>query len=97
VLQQALAAAGPFTVTVETFGGTRRVLAKEGPMDGEAPPKPRPMPEPKPDEKKPDEKPAEPEEGDAEKDGDKKPKKPLVAPGFAQTQGRTTGVILTAD
>jgi S1-C subfamily serine protease len=92
-LQQALAVAAPFTVTVETFGGTRRAAAQEGPMDGEAPPKPRPMPDPKPDE----EKPPDPEKGDPEKGRDEQPKKPLVAPGFAQTQGRTTGVILTTD
>ena len=41
VLQAALAKAAPFVVSVETFGGTRRKLDKEGPMDGEAPPKPR--------------------------------------------------------
>ena len=48
VVQQALAAAAPFTVTIETFGGTRQVERAEGPMDGEAPPKARPRPVPKP-------------------------------------------------
>jgi S1-C subfamily serine protease len=49
VVQQALAAAAPFTVTIETFGGTRQVAREEGPMDGEAaPPKPRPAPRTKP-------------------------------------------------
>ncbi len=100
VLQRALATAAPFTVTVETFGGTRRKQEQEGPMDGEGPPKPRPTPpqlpgppdgskplppgEPAPDEK----------EGEPKQD---EPKKPLVAAGFQQTQGRTTGVVLTAD
>ena len=54
VLQQALQKAGPFVVTVETFGGTRRVMGKEGPMDGPAPPRPRPKPKPKPKEDDPD-------------------------------------------
>ena len=38
VLQRALDRAAPFTVTVETFGGTRRNMGKAGPMDGVAPP-----------------------------------------------------------
>ncbi|MFO1076510.1 MAG: trypsin-like peptidase domain-containing protein [Planctomycetota bacterium] len=140
VLQGALRHAAPFVVTVETFGGTRVAQGKEGPMDGDAPPRPRPKPKvekPKPGEKpeekpaeKPEEKPEEnpepeegkPEEGKPEEhpaeeekpqgppkpespkpddkpdDGDKKkPKKPLVASGFQQTQGKTSGVILTAD
>ena len=112
VLQQAIAAAGPFTVTVETFGGTRRKQEKEGPMDGEAPPKPRPMPREAPEKPENPEKPEPegepaPEKGEGEKgekggkegegDADKRPKKPLVATGFAQTQGRTTGVVLSAD
>jgi serine protease Do len=84
VLQAAIARAAPFVVTIETFGGTRRVVGKEGPMDGEGPP----MPRPKPPEKEP---PPEPEEES------RKPKKPLVAEGFQQAQGRTTGVLLTAD
>lgn len=94
VLQAALAKAAPFTVTVETFGGTRRTEGKEGPLDGEGPPKPREMPKAEPP--APDEKPAP---GDDEKDKDKgkEKKKPLVAGGFQQTQGRTTGVVLTAD
>jgi S1-C subfamily serine protease len=115
VLQAALAKAAPFTVTVETFGGTRQAQAKEGPMDADAPPKPRnpvkPAPKPLDPEKPPPvppdpehpEQPGKPlpEKGDPEK-GDKdkgkqEPKKPLVAPGFQQTQGKTTGVVLTAD
>ncbi|MEC7725405.1 MAG: hypothetical protein VYD05_07825, partial [Planctomycetota bacterium] len=47
VLQAALKKAGAFLVTVETFGGTRRLMGKEGPMDGPAPPRPRPKPKPK--------------------------------------------------
>lgn len=117
VLQAALQHAAPFVVTVETFGGTRRAVDQEGPMDGPEPPKPRqrPTPKPKPDpQPKPDappppdepEKPAEPQPvpmpGDKpdkpdKPDDDKKKKLPLVAPGFQQTQGKTTGVVLTAD
>ena len=122
VLQQALAKAAPFTVTVETFGGTRRKQDQEGPMDGEGPPRARPAPmppDPRPDPSPfgPDGKPPEgwkpgdplpegskpeqpkvepaPDEGQP-KQGDK-PKKPLIAEGFQQTQGKTTGVVLTAD
>jgi len=87
VLQQALQKAGPFVVTVETFGGTRRVMGKEGPMDGPAPPRPRPKPKPKPKEDDPDE----------DEDKPKKPKLPLVAGGFKQAQGKTSGVVLTSD
>ena len=87
VLQQALQKAGPFVVTVETFGGTRRVMGKEGPMDGPAPPRPRPKPKPKPKEDDPDE----------DEDKPKKPKLPLVAGGFKQAQGKTSGVVLTED
>ena len=127
VLQAALKKAGPFVVTVETFGGTRRNLGKDGPMDGPAPPKPRPKPKlpkvdpklkpsepPKPVEKpdpantdpdKPDEKPDEhkpvpmPGGKPQEPKGKKKDKKKLglVAKGFQQTQGKTSGIILTSD
>jgi S1-C subfamily serine protease len=117
VLQQALAKAAPFVVAVETFGGTRRVLAADGPIDGDAPPRQRPAPKPKPlpgPQPKADPKP-ESDEPDAEppkpvapepapmpgpppappENG--KPKVALTAPGFQQTQGRTTGIVLTAD
>ncbi len=91
VLQAAVRAAAPFTVTVETFGGTRQLQGKDGPMDGEMPPQPRQAPRPRPD-PKPDEK------RDPEKPDEKKPpKKPLVAGGFQQTLGKTTGIVLTAD
>jgi serine protease Do len=83
VLQRAIATAAPFVVTVETFGGTRRATGKDGPMDGPAPPRPRPKPKPK---KRDD------EEGEP-----KKKKLPLVAGGFKQAQGKTTGVVLTSD
>lgn len=105
VLQRALQRAAPFVVTVETFGGTRQRQDNEGAMDGDAPPKPREMPaEPKPPEHEGKPEPQAPEgapDGDR-KDKDKneeadKKKKPLVAGGFAQTQGKTTGVVLTAD
>jgi S1-C subfamily serine protease len=89
VLQAALTKAGPFVVTVETFGGTRHTLGKEGPMDGPAPPKPRSKPKPKPK--------AEPKEPDGD-DKEEKPKNklPLVAGGFQQAQGKTSGVVLTS-
>ncbi|MGK0156988.1 MAG: S1-C subfamily serine protease [Neolewinella sp.] len=130
VLQAALKKAGPFVVTVETFGGTRRKLGKDGPMDGPAPPKPRPKPKapkvvPKPDptelpkpvdptkpdakpgQKQPDQKKPDAKKPDA-KPQDPKGKKPkpktkgkktlgLVAQGFQQTQGKTSGIILTSD
>ena len=76
VLQAALKKAGPFVVTVETFGGTRRNLGKDGPMDGPAPPKPRPKPKlPKVDPKlKPSEPPKPVEKPDpANTDPDKMP------------------------
>lgn len=117
VLQRALDRAAPFTVTVETFGGTRRNMGKAGPMDGVAPPKPRPKPKPvpadpkpqnpKPDDPKPhDPKPDDPKPAEGEKDDkkdekgedkDKKKPKLLKAPGFQQTQGKTTGIVLTSD
>jgi serine protease Do len=88
VLQAALKKAGPYLVTVETFGGTRRVMGKDGPMDGPAPPKPRPRPKPKP---KPD--PDDPEDPKKKK----KKKIGLVAGGFQQAQGKTSGIVLTSD
>jgi S1-C subfamily serine protease len=129
VLQAALKSAGPFVVTVETFGGTRHSMGKDGPMDGPAPPKPRPKPKPaevdpdklpkplkpgdlkpgdlKPGDLKPGEKPGE--KPDA-KPGEAKPKQPdekdkkkkkkklgLVASGFQQAQGKTSGIVLTSD
>lgn len=50
VLRAAMAKAAPFVVTIETFGGTRRVLGKDGPADGPGQPQP-PRPQPKPDDK----------------------------------------------
>ncbi|MBL8727101.1 MAG: trypsin-like peptidase domain-containing protein [Planctomycetes bacterium] len=97
VLQRAIATAAPFVVTIETFGGTRRTLGADGPVDGDGPPRPRPAPkakpepapdgEPQPDAPKPDDAP----------DEKPKPKLPLVPEGFQQTRGRTTGVVLTSD
>lgn len=102
VLQRAITGASPFVVTVETFGGTRRTLGEDGPADGEGPPQPRPMPEPPkpaPDEPAPDQPaPAPDAPKDEEKDKEKDKKKiPLVAPGFHQTQGKSSGVVLTPD
>ena len=91
VLQAALKRAAPYVVTVETFGGTRRLMGKDGPMDGPAPPKPRPQPKPKP-------KDDEDDDGDEDKKKkDKKKKLPLVVGGFQQTQGKTSGVIVSSD
>ena len=72
VLQQALKKSAPFVVTVETFGGARRVLAGGGAVDGQGAPRPgRPGGRPK--------------------------KAPLKDPGFLQTQGRSTGIIIDPD
>lgn len=54
VVQQAMDRAAPWIVTVETFGGSRRILAGGGPQDGMAQPgRPRPAPKPRDDEEKP--------------------------------------------
>lgn len=87
VLQAAIGKAAPFVVTIETFGGTRRTLGEDGPADGEGPPRPRPAPKRAP----------EPDPEGEPKEKDDKKKVPLVAPGFHQNQGKTTGVVLTAD
>lgn len=101
VLQKTLAAAAPFTVTVETFGGTRRVEGTDGPADGDAPPQPRPAPPPKDGKKKDDSGPKwgwDPWRRKwAPKPKDDKKKPLLATPGFHQSLGRTTGVVLTAD
>lgn len=85
VLQAAMQKAAPFVVTVETFGGVRRELAADTPVDSSDPAGPRPKPKPKPKPKDPDD----------ERDD----KKPLVAgaQGFQQTQGRSTGLVIGAD
>jgi len=75
VLRAALATAAPFVVTIETFGGTRRVLGNDGAGDG---PDQRPRPKPKPDDKD-------------------KPKLPMAQPGFHQTQGKTSGIVISKD
>jgi outer membrane biosynthesis protein TonB len=78
VLQSALQKAGPFVVTVETFGGTRRLMGKDGPMDGPAPPKPRPRPEPV---EKPEPKPDElPEPADPNPEQPEQPEQPQPVP-----------------
>lgn len=86
MLYRAIDRVAASVVTVETFGGARKLLtAGGGPEDGTLPePKPLPPGDPKPE---PDEK------GD---DGDKK-LGPLVQPGFLQAQGATTGIVLSAD
>ncbi len=76
VLRAAMERAAPFVVTVETFGGTRRLLVADQGGDDAGPAKPaRPR------------LPANPDRKDA----------PLQDPGFHQAQGRSTGVVLTAD
>ncbi|MFO1032518.1 MAG: trypsin-like peptidase domain-containing protein [Planctomycetota bacterium] len=98
VLQAAIQRAAPWTVTVETFGGTRRVMGEDGEFDGDAPPKPKQRPKKQPE---PDKKEGEPKDEQDPKDGKgekgEKPDLPLVAPGFAQAQGRTTGVVIRSD
>lgn len=74
------------------------------PLPGD-PPIPKPGEKPKPgDQPEPEEpdkpvKPVKPEGDDEKKDekDDKKKKLPLTAPGFQQTQGKTSGIILTSD
>lgn len=79
VLAAAIAKAAPFTVMVETFGGSRRILAGgDGPADGQGPARP-------------------PQPGNRPQDPDRRQGKPLAQPGFHQTQGRSTGVVLGAD
>ena len=75
VLLRAMAKAAPFTVTVETFGGTRRVLTDDGPVDGQGQGRPGGRPQPQ----------------------DPKQKKPLKDPGFHQTQGKSTGIVISPD
>lgn len=95
VLQEAIQRAAPWTVTVETFGGTRRVMGEDGEFDGDAPPKPKQRPKRRPE---PEKKEGDPEGDEDPKDGkDEKKDLPLVAPGFAQAQGRTTGVVIRSD
>lgn len=98
VLQAAIQRAAPWTVTVETFGGTRRVMGEDGEFDGDAPPQPKRRPKKQPE---PDKKEGEPKDEKDPKDGKgekgEKPDLPLVAPGFAQAQGRTTGVVIRSD
>lgn len=108
VVHAALAKAALFTVTIETFGGTRRPNGTDGDFDGDVPPPPKeppkqpkvePQPEappqPEPDHSDPDG-PKDPDDPADPKDAEKK-KKPLVAEGFKQALGRTTGVVLTSD
>jgi S1-C subfamily serine protease len=78
VLRAAVEHAAPWVVTIETFGGTRRVLGDDGPVDSTAPAQPRPVPKP----------PANP---------DRKGNLPLKDPGFHQSQGKSTGLIVGAD
>ena len=94
-IQAALAKAAPFVVAIETYGGTRRQFGQDrAPGDGMAPdetkpPKEASKPDPAP-EPGPDQPPAEPPKP--------KPKVgPLALPGFQQAQGRSTGVVLSAD
>ncbi|MDO8349512.1 MAG: trypsin-like peptidase domain-containing protein [Planctomycetota bacterium] len=78
---------------------------KVQPKPDEAPKPDAPKPEePKPDDPAPGEHPkpvpmppTPPGAPDENKDADKKKKLPLTAPGFQQTQGKTSGVVLTAD
>ena len=77
VLQQALATAAPFVVTVETFGGSRRLLAGGKAVDRQGAPQP----------------PGRPGQPPRGRGGEK----PLRSPGFHQTRGRGSGIIIGAD
>jgi S1-C subfamily serine protease len=80
VLRAAISRVAPTVVTVETFGGARRVLAAD-PLPGAAPVGPRGR-------------------GRGRRGGeppDDRPVGPLRTPGFLQTQGATTGLVLTSD
>lgn len=98
-IQVAVAKAAPFVVAIETFGGTRRQPGEDrGPVDGIAPDETKPP--------KPATPPAEPKpKPDPDPDADPKPEPakpkpkvgPLSLPGFQQAQGRSTGVVLSAD
>ncbi len=83
VTRAAMQKIAPSIVRVETFGGTRKMLAGGGRGDGASRPKPKPKPKPK--------------EDDDEKKDDKKKIGPLVMPGFLQAQGATSGIVLTSD
>lgn len=113
VLMAAIAKAAPFTVTVETFGGTRQSEGTEGPIDGDAPPPPRQPPKSKwnwdwkkwgwkwrdqpKDAPSPGQEPKEPKEPGEDGKGAKKDKPLLKVAGFQQTLGKTTGIVLSAD
>ncbi len=83
VLQAAVRKAAPSVVMVETFGGARRALVGEAAADSMGPAAPRPNPLRKPC-------------GDDERD-DRRPKGPLKAPGFRQSQGRSAGIVVGED
>jgi len=89
VLQAAIAKAAPFVVAIETFGGERSAHISDKPIDEIAQPD-RPAPRPQPPDKPPD--PKDPGKGKGPGKGP-----PLIPPGFLQAQGRTSGVVLTAD
>jgi S1-C subfamily serine protease len=80
VLHAAMAKAAPFVVTVETFGGSRRVLTGDGPGDGQGPGRP-----------------AEPRRGQPPNPDQRRDRAPLKDPGFHQTRGRTSGIVIGAD
>lgn len=93
-VQRAVARVAPCTVRVETFGGARRAQ-QSGPevADGAQAPKKRNPKKQDPDEfKAPDDK--KPPGDDKKKGGGLRD---LVTPGFLQTQGASTGLVLSAD
>ena len=91
VIQRAVARVAPSVVRVETFGGVRKAQEQGlAAADGVQPERKKNDPSKKPD----------PEEHKApdDKGNEKKPSlKDLVTPGFLQTQGATTGLVLSAD
>ena len=82
VLHTAMDRVAASIVTIETYGGTRKILVGGGTNDG---PGGRPRP-------------ADPRPQPPQRDPEKKPKLgPVKQPGFLQSQGATSGVILTSD
>ena len=93
VLRAAMEHVAPSLVTVETFGGTRKVLAGGGPGGpSDAPGNPRKSGKKAPKKGK--------KNNTKKKKKKKKKKKGIGAirqPGFLQAQGATSGVVLTSD
>ena len=84
VIQHAVKQVRASVVTVETFGGFRKVIGAKPKRPGGIP-IPQPKPKPKPDKQ------------DPKKKKKKKPLGPIKMPGFIQAQGPSTGLIVGKD